>query len=163
MHFLSKAGLPKPPALQLAAEFAINAGLRRALESEPVDLAVLRAFLQRAKADKVPLEIASLSYLADQRMKRSMVELQLSAGSVELLDSALGLAHTLMEMPFDLNLWQAQNIWYEVLRESEHPLPSLADEDRPRWEKDLAELGRCLSIDTAAMTAAEQVAESTGD
>jgi hypothetical protein len=37
LHYLSQAGLPKPPALTLAAGFAINAGLRRALESDPID------------------------------------------------------------------------------------------------------------------------------
>jgi hypothetical protein len=35
LHYLSQAGLPKPPALTLAAGFAINAGLRRALEADP--------------------------------------------------------------------------------------------------------------------------------
>ena len=35
LHYLSQAGLPKPPALTLAAGFAINAGLRRALEATP--------------------------------------------------------------------------------------------------------------------------------
>jgi len=38
----------------------------------------MRSFLQLAKADKVPLETATLSYIADQRMKRAMVELQMS-------------------------------------------------------------------------------------
>ena len=35
LHYLFSAGLPKPPALTLAAGFAINAGLRRALEATP--------------------------------------------------------------------------------------------------------------------------------
>ncbi len=35
LHYLSQAGLPKPPALALAAGFAVNAGLRRALETTP--------------------------------------------------------------------------------------------------------------------------------
>ena len=35
LHYLSQAGLPKPPALTLAAGFAINAGLRRVLEERP--------------------------------------------------------------------------------------------------------------------------------
>ncbi len=35
LHYLSQAGLPKPPALTLAAGFAINAGLRRVLEVDP--------------------------------------------------------------------------------------------------------------------------------
>jgi alpha-amylase/alpha-mannosidase (GH57 family) len=163
LHFLSQAGLPKPPALTLAAGFAINAGLRRAIEGEPIDQATLRSLLQLAKADQVPLETATLSYIADQRMKRAMVELQLSAGSLEMLDRALALARTLREMPFDLNLWQAQNIWYEVFRSSSYALTSLADDERPRWDKDFGELGTCLSIDTEAITAQDQLAEATGD
>jgi alpha-amylase/alpha-mannosidase (GH57 family) len=163
LHFLSQAGLPKPPALTLAAGFAINAGLRRALEADPVDLALLRSFLQLAKADKVPLDTTTLSYIADLRMKRAMVELQMSGGSLEMLDRPLVLARTLIELPFELNLWQAQNIWYEILRTSSHSLTAHIAEDRPKWEKDFNELGKCLSIDTVAMTAPEQLVEATGD
>ncbi len=156
LHYLSQAGLPKPPALTLAAGFAINAGLRRTLEGDPIDLAQLRSFLSLAKADQVPLEAATLSYIADQRMKRAMVELQMSSGSLEMLDRALVLARTLTELPFDLNLWQAQNIWYEILRTSGYALTALPAEERPRWEKDFNELGECLTIDYAAMRAGEQ-------
>ena len=97
LHYLSQAGLPKPPALTLAAGFAINAGLRRALETDPIDIAQMRSFLSLAKADQVPLETATLSYIADQRMKRAMVELQMSAGSLEMLERALTLALNLAE------------------------------------------------------------------
>ena len=163
LHYLAQAGLPKPPALTLAAGFAVNAGLRRSLEGDPIDVAMLRSFLQLAKSDQVPLETANLSYIADQRMKRAMVELQLSAGSLEMLDRALTLARTLNEMPIDLNLWQAQNIWYEILRSSSYALTSLGSEERPRWDKDFSELGGCLSIDTEAITEQEQLVETTGD
>jgi alpha-amylase/alpha-mannosidase (GH57 family) len=163
LHYLSQAGLPKPPALTLAAGFAINAGLRRALEGDPIDQAQLRSFLSLAKADLVQLEAATLSYIADQRMKRAMIELQMSAGSPEMLDRALSLARILVELPFDLNLWQAQNIWYEILRSSSYALTSLAPEDRPSWDKDFAELGRLLSIDTTAIQAQDLSVVTTGD
>jgi alpha-amylase/alpha-mannosidase (GH57 family) len=163
LHYLSQAGLPKPPALTLAAEFAINAGLRRALEGDPIDQSLLRSFLQLAKADKVHLDTTTLSYIADQRMKRAMVELQMSAGSLEMLDRALSLAHTLVELPFELNLWQAQNIWYEILRTSNYALTSQIIDDRPRWDKDFNDLGKCLSIETTAITAPDQLVEATGD
>jgi hypothetical protein len=163
LHYLSQAGLPKPPALTLAAEFAVNAGLRKALEGEPIDQALLRSFLALAKADQIPLETVTLSYLTDQRMKRAMVELQISAGSLEMLDRALALARTLVELPFDLNLWQAQNIWYEIMRVSSYGLTALGAEDRPRWEKDFCELGSCLSIDYEAISAQDLTAATTGD
>ena len=163
LHFLSQAGLPKPPALTLAAGFAINAGLRRALESDPIDQPQLRSFLSLARADQVPLETATLSYIADLRMKRAMIDLQMSSGSLEMLDRALGLARTLAELPFDLNLWQAQNIWYEVFRTSSYALTALAADDRPRWDKNFSDLGTCLSIDCAAIGAQDPAAVTTGD
>ncbi|MGB6744632.1 MAG: DUF3536 domain-containing protein [Terracidiphilus sp.] len=151
LHYLSQAGLPKPPALTLAAGFAINAGLRRTLENDPIDVAQLRSYLSLAKADLVPLETATLSYIADQRMKRAMVELQMSAGSLEVLDRALTLARTLSELPFDLNLWQAQNIWYEILRTSGDALAASQAGDRLQWDRGFGELASCLTIDSQAI------------
>jgi hypothetical protein len=163
LHYLSQAGLPKPPALTLAAGFAINAGLRRALEADPIDQALLRSLLTLANDDQVPLEKATLSYIVDQRMKRAMVELQISSGSLESLDRALALARALVELPFELNLWQAQNIWYEILRSSSSTLTALDSGNRPRWGKDFSELGACLSIDCAAISAQKPESVSTGD
>ncbi len=163
LHYLSQAGLPKPPALALAASFAINAGLRRTLENDPVDLAQMRSYLSLAKADQVPLESATLSYIADQRMKRAMVDLQMSAGSLEALESALTLARTFSELPFDLNLWQAQNLWYEIFRTSGRALAAFSREDRARWDRDFAELGACLSIETTAIRAEEDSRAAAAD
>jgi alpha-amylase/alpha-mannosidase (GH57 family) len=163
LHYLSQAGLPKPAALALAASFAINAGLRRTLDNDPIDQAQLRSFLSLARADQVPLETATLSYIADQRMKRAMVELQMSSGSLDALESALTLARTLTELPFDLNLWQAQNIWYEVFRTSGYALTSLSKDDRPRWDKNFAELGQCLSIETGSIRADDESRAAAAD
>ena len=163
LHYLFSAGLPKPPALTLAAGFAVNAGLRRALEIDPVDEAQLRSFLSLAKADQVPLDVPTLSYIADKRMKRAMVDLQMSSGSLEKLERALSLARILVEMPFELNLWQAQNIWYEILRTPSHALVALDKADQPLWEKNFRELGACLSIDYEAISAKEPVATNKGD
>jgi len=153
LHFLSQAGLPKPPALSMAAGFAINVGLRRVLESDPIDLIQLRSFLSLANADQVQIENTDLSYIVDQRMKRAMLELKMSDGSLEMLDRALTLARSVAELPFELNLWQAQNIWYEILRDTNGTLKSLSSEDRARWDKGFNELGECLMFDTASIRA----------
>jgi alpha-amylase/alpha-mannosidase (GH57 family) len=163
LHFLYKTGLPKPPALTLAASFAVNAGLRRVLESDPIDQAQLRSYLSLAAADEVTLDAAELSYVVDQRMKRAMIELNISAGSIEVLDRVLALARTVVELPFELNLWQAQNIWYEILRSANHALTSLSEEDRPTWERKFNELGACLYIDYATITADESILVAAGE
>jgi alpha-amylase/alpha-mannosidase (GH57 family) len=162
LHYLSRANLPKPPALALAARFAINAGLRHGLEADPVDHTQLQSFLALASADQVEIDTSTLAYIADQRMKNAMVALQISAGSLAALERALTLAQAFTELPFDLNLWQAQNVWYEILRTSNYALTSLDTEDRPRWEKDFGELGSCLTIDVEAIRAVGD-SESNGN
>ena len=87
----------------------------------------------------------------------------MSSGSLEMLDRALALARVLVELPFELNLWQAQNIWYEILRTSSYALTALAADDRPKWEKNFNELGSCLSIDCAAISAQDPAAATTGN
>jgi len=96
-------------------------------------------------------------------MKRAMVELQMSVGSLEILERALAQARTLIELPFEPNLWQAQNIWYEVLRASRYALTSLSGDDRPHWDKIFNELGSCLSIDTEAIRADDRSTAKTGE
>ena len=75
LHFLSQSKLPRPEALTVAATFAINAGMRKALEAEPIDAIQARSWLGLAKSDQVPLNKQLLSYIVDQKMKRVMLAL----------------------------------------------------------------------------------------
>jgi alpha-amylase/alpha-mannosidase (GH57 family) len=146
LHFLSQAGLPRPEALTLAATFAIDAGLRRALEGDPIDALQMRAYLELAQSDQVQLNTSRLGYLADQKMKHAMVDLQTEVTDqteqVSTIENALLVARSLNELPFELNLWQAQNIWYEVWRR--RPKPAVPDPEA--WLKGFDELGRILRI-----------------
>jgi len=146
LHFLNASGLPKPPALTMAAGFAINAGLRRALEEEPIDLGQVRSLISLAKSDGVVLESHALRYLTDQHMKRAMVQLHAKPLESGSLDHALTLARTLRELPFELNLWQAQNIWYDTLTRSNRFLLGLDAASAELWRGHFLELGRQLSI-----------------
>jgi hypothetical protein len=87
----------------------------------------------------------------------------MASGSLDMLERALGLARLLVELPFELNLWQAQNIWYEILRTSSYALTALAADDRPDWEKSFNELGACLSIDCISIDVERPAAASADD
>ncbi|MDE3105512.1 MAG: DUF3536 domain-containing protein [Acidobacteriota bacterium] len=144
MHFLTESGISPPPALALAAGFAINASLRRALDSEQFDGDEISALLARAAADGVALDTQLLSYTAGLRMKRAMVRLEASLGGenniTTTLGTALAIAETLRTMPFEVNLWQAQNIWNDLLRHTDR------DHWTSEWREDFRKLGRALNI-----------------
>lgn len=150
LHFLSQSGVPKPPALNLAASFAVNAGLRRAIESDPIDALQVRAYRGLASADQIALDKTVLSYITDQKMKRDMVGVHADFKNMQRLDNALLTARTLQELPFELNLWQAQNIWHDVL------VLSRKGQVPEGWEEKFRELGKQLRISVDQLVVEEE-------
>jgi hypothetical protein len=114
LHFLGRSGVPRPAALRVAAQFAIHAQLRRALEADPVDTAAVERLLAEAREDAVVVDQPTLGYIADERMHTDMARLQQNPADHAAVRRALKLATALRALPFSVDLWQAQNIWYEL-------------------------------------------------
>jgi alpha-amylase/alpha-mannosidase (GH57 family) len=144
MHFLTESGMTAPPALATAARFAINASLRQAIESDPFDFTEIEALLARAEVDQIPLDTQLLSYTTGQRMKRAMIRLEAAAAgdpqAADALAAAIEVAHATHKMPFEVNIWQAQNIWNDLLRRSDTNYWS--DE----WKEGFKKLGETMNI-----------------
>jgi alpha-amylase/alpha-mannosidase (GH57 family) len=123
LHFLTESGMAAPPALAIAANFAINANLRRAIEADTFDAVGIAALFLRAATDHVAVEPSALSFAAAGRIKLAMVQIEtaINAGQPPdaALRTALAIALALRTMPFDVNLWQAQNIWNELFRRAD--------------------------------------------
>ncbi|MGP8261001.1 MAG: DUF3536 domain-containing protein [Acidobacteriaceae bacterium] len=120
LHFLTELRMAAPPALAIAANFAINASLRRAIEAEAFDATEVQAIFLQAAADHVALDTPALSFAAGKRIKLAMTQLEDAVNAGQPPDvplrTALTIALALHTMPFDVNLWQAQNIWNELFR-----------------------------------------------
>ncbi|HEX4067927.1 MAG TPA: DUF3536 domain-containing protein [Acidobacteriaceae bacterium] len=140
LHFLSQSKLPRPEALTVAATFAINAGLRRALESEPIDVLQIRIWLGLAESDQITLDKQLLGYIVDQKMKRAILRLHDQPTDLAAVDDALLIANTLTDLPFEVNLWQAQNLWYDTWRDHRANPPSA------QWLAKMQDLGRQMNI-----------------
>jgi alpha-amylase/alpha-mannosidase (GH57 family) len=140
LHFLTLSGMPKPQALMLAAEFVLNADVRHVLEKRPFDAVRLRELQAQATEDEVPLNGQVLGYVASQRIKQAMQELQQCPGDMAMLESVLDLVEALHALPFEVNFWKAQNIWNATL----HATPMA--EQKPEWTEKFLELGRKLDL-----------------
>jgi alpha-amylase/alpha-mannosidase (GH57 family) len=150
LDFLADANVAAPPALALTAGFAINASMRRALEADTFDSAEIARLLRRADVDHITLDNDLLSYTADKRMKRAMVRLeaalelqgsaQQSPQNLSILNETLAIAESLRTLPMEVNLWQAQNIWNDLLRRSDETY-------WPReWRDGFRKVGLALNI-----------------
>ncbi|WP_433975078.1 DUF3536 domain-containing protein [Tunturiibacter lichenicola] len=144
LHFLTESGMTAPPALATAARFAINASLRRAFESDQFDRNHIELLLSRATSDQIAIDGALLGYAAGQRMKRAMVSLEAAAAgdpsAADALTTALIVAETIHKMPFEVPIWQAQNIWNDLLRRSD------TNYWTDQWKDDFKKLGETMNI-----------------
>ncbi len=154
LHFLTETGMAAPPALASVAQFAINASLRRAIEADLFEPTQIENLLQRAQSDHVPLDTQLLGYTAGQRMKRVMVRLEaIDAHTADpgALDDALTIANTIRKMPFEVNIWQAQNIWNDLLRRSDSEGWSTG------WREGFKQLGDAMHISVNELVVEEGV------
>ncbi len=144
LHFLSESGMPVPPALALAASFAINASLRRAFEASEFDSTGVAGLFARAQTDMVKLDRTTLNFAASQRVKRAMVQLEAAlsshAGAKGALQRTLSLVNAIRSMPLEVNLWQSQNIWNDMLRRPD------AVHWSKEWKEGFRKLGESLNI-----------------
>ncbi|MHB1937887.1 MAG: DUF3536 domain-containing protein [Acidobacteriaceae bacterium] len=141
LHYLSLSGMPKPRVLMLAAEFSLNADLRQELANDPFDAARLRGLLTQIRADQIEIDTVSVPFVASQRMLRAMQELELHLDQ-KYLDTALQICGVLLELPFQVDVWEAQNLWHAISRQSQSAAASDAE-----WDRKFRELGSKLDID----------------
>lgn len=144
LHFLIESGIAAPPALALASSFAVNASMRRAIEADPFDPVEIERLLNRAETDEIELDTHLLGFTAGQRMKRAMIRLEAEAAgdptAAGAIHAAVAIANSLRDIPFDVNFWQAQNIWNDLLRRSDKNYWT------EEWKEDFKQLGMAMNI-----------------
>ncbi|MFH1351279.1 MAG: DUF3536 domain-containing protein [Pseudomonadota bacterium] len=116
MRFLKDSGVPPPKALKVAAEFFLNASLRRAFEDEDFDVDFVASLLLEARIEGVTLDTATLEFAIRKNLEKMAALLSDNPedlAQLTKLDSALDL---LRSLPFKVNPWKVQNICYEILR-----------------------------------------------
>jgi hypothetical protein len=113
MRFLSDLRVPLPRAFQTAAEFALNSCLRTTFEDpENPDFARIKALLDESRMFDIRLDGATLGFALRKTIKRMSEQLLEDPNDLQLmmrLETTAGLAKSL---PFEVNIWKAQNNYY---------------------------------------------------
>jgi alpha-amylase/alpha-mannosidase (GH57 family) len=109
ISFLTNQGIPLPPEVATAAEYAMSMAVYRALTTEPPDFDRARSLIDAARRAGVSLAreplVGELRHAVEQATARLMTDPESSA----LLDRLLSLARLVRALPFGIDLWRAQN------------------------------------------------------
>jgi hypothetical protein len=150
LRFLTELGIPLPRSLAVAAEVALGAHLRHALTAAESDPRQVTELLEDARRAGIRLDgHAGVGYAIEQIIGRLTEQLRtqpLDLICLQRLEAALDLAGLL---PFEVNVWKTQNIYYELLQTSapEMRVAAAAGDDAARqWMAHLRVLGEQLGV-----------------
>ncbi|MBF0526755.1 MAG: DUF3536 domain-containing protein [Deltaproteobacteria bacterium] len=115
IRFLTGSGTPRPKLLSTAADFCLNAKLRKALEGEGLDSQVVIPLLEEARLAGATLDGTTLGLLLATNIERLAERLLGQPDDLSLLEKLNKAAKLVQILPFEVNLWKTQNICYNIL------------------------------------------------
>ncbi|MTI82482.1 MAG: DUF3536 domain-containing protein [Firmicutes bacterium] len=127
MRFLKDLDIQRPKALHTAAEFVLNDGLRQAFKNEEPDFERIKCYLNEVRRLDVGLDDTELGYTLKHTVEQIAERLKERPGDLNLLQNLDRIMSLVRSLPFDVDMWKVQNIYYRLLHEK---FPEVTDKAR---------------------------------
>jgi len=115
ISFLTELSMPLPTILQALGQFVLGNAVRRCLAEERPDFEQINKLLDTAKRNGVGLSDDSLSTALHQRLNTLLRRWQRKPADLTTLQALEASVQLAQVPPFDVDLWEAQNQYYELL------------------------------------------------
>lgn len=151
LRFIREMGQPVPEVLRITAEFVLNNDLKNTFNSDPVDFVRAAMLMEVVRNEGVRVDEAGLGYSASNSLARLMQRLRQNPQDSEILDRANVLMSLFSTLPFAVDYWHAQNIYYSILNRD---FPAMAEKHDPAsrsWRDRFLALGEKLQISVPAL------------
>ena len=156
MVFLRETGMPVPHRFIATAETSLNLQLQKIFSGESIDLQRLQEVVNEIRDWQVNLDSIALEFIIRRRLERAMAVLLEQPQNEQAADEALQLMASISALPISVNLWQVQNMYWELLQQgcSDRPPVPLTPADHPLWCESINRLGHLLFFNVPAVQAA---------
>ncbi len=115
MHFLRSIHVPLPNEFLSAAAFVVNKDLRRALQDDEIDVERVTSLVQTAKLEGLALDADTLEFAYRHSLERIAARLA-GAPTPAMLQKLTQALRLIPLLPFQVNLWKVQNIFYGLAK-----------------------------------------------
>jgi len=145
MHFLHALNYPPVRALQVAAEFTLNADFRAAIEAGDRNIQKTRAILDEIERIGVPLDSTTAEFVLRGKLERLAAQFRANPERMELLQRLLDSVELALSLPFSVQFWKIQNEYFAVLKEF-YPEARKSPKAAQKWLDLFKKLGDSLSF-----------------
>jgi len=143
VSFLSELQIPMPAILRVSAEFVLGNTLQRCLAADKLDVDRIRCLLEIAKRDAISIAGRSLEPALRQRLEIVLDRWAKNPFDLEKVEELEALVSLIKVPPLHLDLWQAQNIYYERLQVISHEKHVQLS---GKWIEHFQKLGKRLGV-----------------
>jgi alpha-amylase/alpha-mannosidase (GH57 family) len=129
MRFMADLNIPSPRRFKIAAEFTLNSDLRRAMEADPLDLNRIRARLAEVQQAGITLDVATLEFAMRSTLERIAQRFDAHPEDMTILRELQGGVELADALPFPINFWLVQNVYFRVLQDVYPSKENVAEAD----------------------------------
>jgi alpha-amylase/alpha-mannosidase (GH57 family) len=148
LRFLKAIYVPLPAALHTAAEYVLNASLRKAFEDKELNLDSIVSLLEVANIEGVSLDAATLEMAIRRRIEGMAEGFRQKPEDYSLLQALDRVTSLLQDFPFEVNLRKLQNLFYAMLQTAypEFQRKAEKEETAKEWVRLFTSLGEKLYV-----------------
>jgi alpha-amylase/alpha-mannosidase (GH57 family) len=114
LRFLADLGQAIPKSLRVATELALNMNLRRAIDE--LDLGRVLPLVEEAKRYDISIDGALLGYRMKEKIGQMAIDFRTQPANMEQLRKLEGIVNLACSLPFEVDLWKPQNVYFEMAR-----------------------------------------------
>ena len=149
MRFLHDLSIPMPTALSLAGEYVINTSLIREVSDPDMDLDRIGSLLENADRREIMLDAQGIGFAFQTTLETLAGRLLDQPDDLELVEHLAAAARLAVAAPFEVNLWNLQNAFYDLRRDHSGTVRARADagDSRARaWLHAFRSLGETVRV-----------------
>jgi alpha-amylase/alpha-mannosidase (GH57 family) len=149
LRFLADLQITQPRSFQAAAEIVLNRQIEEVFQSPDPDPERLRAHLEEVATGNVVLDAGALGYAINERLVSLASSLGADPYNLELLETLETVASMARQVPFEINFWEAQNTFYDILNteySDQRELAQQGDDVAGEWVRTFEDLAEPLGV-----------------
>lgn len=150
--FLSEVHMPLPPILRVSSEFVLGNAIQRNLQSEEPDFDYIQMLLDTARRAGIALPAANVQLALRHALDANLDRWLEHPHNIEMVLRLETLVRIAQTASFHVDLWRAQTLYFEVMRQLGNKLVPTAV-----WLNHFRSLGECLGISTSSLLAHDQL------